>query len=129
FRIKPRASRGGRRAIPRRISTSGSGFVRSPKSGGELASICCQRFQHSRRKPWSKRWRRTCGRGIEGGLMQHTDDLRSVLFLVFTGFYLLTFREATKIAAGWGAFEFKNTAVMLKKFLCCSVMLLVLIPL
>jgi len=55
--------------------------------------------------------------------------LRDALSLAFAAVYLFSFREATKLAAEWGAFQFKNNRVGWKKFVRCSFPLLLLAPL
>lgn len=58
-----------------------------------------------------------------------TVPLRDALGLAFAAVYLFSFREATKLAAEWGAFQFKNNQLFWKKFVLCSLPLLVLTPL
>src|SRR6266508_1421858 len=48
--------------------------------------------------------------------------------LVFTAVYLFAFREATKIAGGWGAFQWRTSALFWKKIVFFSFTLLVLVP-
>lgn len=59
--------------------------------------------------------------------MGHENILKAVA-LAFVVIYMFSLRESTILAAAWGAFQFKDKRLFWRKFVGCSIPILVILP-